>query len=133
MTPLWMGFNCLRATKPLQGGRLLMSQGFPNSGKVWGKSEILLGGGYWVVGTWEGVILMMMKMMMNCFCGMVDWQKAFSLISIRDHCQRSSPSRISDMPRTGFEPVQNQASGLVEWSCAVAITTTPWRLTIQSF
>ena len=44
MTPLWMGFNCLRATKPLQGGRLLMSQGFPNSGKVWGKSEILLGG-----------------------------------------------------------------------------------------
>ena len=90
-------------------------------------------GGYWVVGTWEGVILMMMKMMMNCFCGMVDWQKAFSLISIRDHCQRSSPSRISDMPRTGFEPVQNQASGLVEWSCAVAITTTPWRLTIQSF
>ena len=45
MTPLWMGFNCLRATKPLQGGRLLMSQGFPNSGKVWGKSEILLGGG----------------------------------------------------------------------------------------
>ena len=23
------------------------------------------------------------------FCGMVDWQKAFSLISSRDHCQRS--------------------------------------------
>ena len=39
----------------------------------------------------------MMKMM-NCFCGMVDQWKAFSLISSRDHCQRSSPSRISDTP-----------------------------------
>ena len=27
-----------------------------------------------------------------------------SLISSRDQCQRSSPSRISDMPRSGFEP-----------------------------
>ena len=33
--------------------------------------------------------------MMNCFCGMVDRQKAFSLISSWDHCQRSSPSWIS--------------------------------------
>ena len=40
-------------------------------------------------------------MMMNCFRGMVDRQKAFSLISSRDHCQRSSPSRISDTPRAG--------------------------------
>ena len=37
-------------------------------------------------------------MMMNCFCGMVDRRKTFSLISSRDHCQRSSPSRISDTP-----------------------------------
>ena len=35
-------------------------------------------------------------MMMNCFCGMVDRQKAFSLISSWDHCQRSSPLQISD-------------------------------------
>ena len=42
--------------------------------------------------------------LMNCFCGMVDRRKAFSLISSRDHCQRSSPSRISDTPRAGFEP-----------------------------
>ena len=42
--------------------------------------------------------------MMNCFRGMIDRRKAFSLISSRDHCQRSSPSRISDMPRAGFEP-----------------------------
>ena len=52
MTPLWMGFNCLRATKPLQGGRSLMSQGFPNSGKAWEESEILLGGGGGT-GWWE--------------------------------------------------------------------------------
>ena len=48
----------------------------------------------------------------------------FSLISSRDHCQRSSPSRISD---TGFGLAQNLSSGLVEWSCAVVITTTPRR------
>ena len=64
-------------------------------------------------------------MMMNCFCRMVDRRKAFSLISSRDHCQRSSPSRISDTPRAGFEPAQDLSSGLVEWSCTVAITTGP--------
>ena len=61
---------------------------------------------------------------MNCFCGMVDRRKAFSLISSRDHCQRSSPSRISDTPRAGFEPAQNLSSGFVERSYAAAITTT---------
>ena len=57
--------------------------------------------------------LMKMKMM-NCFCCMVDQRKAFSLISSRDHCQRSSPSRISDALREGFEPEQNLSSGFVE-------------------
>ena len=51
------------------------------------------------------MMMMMMMMMMNCFCSMVDRRKAFSLISSQDHCQRSSPSRISDTPRAGFEPV----------------------------
>ena len=62
---------------------------------------------------------------MNCFCGMVDQWKVFSLISNRDHCQRSSSLPVSDMSGTGFEPTQNLISGLVEWSCAVVITTTP--------
>ena len=44
---------------------------------------------------------------------MGDQQKAFSLISSYDHCHRSSPWRISDMPQAGFEPVQNQSSGLL--------------------
>ena len=61
------------------------------------------------------------------FCGMVDRRKAFSLIFSRDHCQRSSPSRISDTPRAGFEPAQNLSSGFDEWSCSVVITTTPRR------
>ena len=65
--------------------------------------------------------------LMNFFCGMVDRQKAFSLIFSWDHCQGSSPMRISDMPRAGFEPTQNLGSGLVEWSCTVVITTTPRR------
>ena len=68
---------------------------------------------------------MMMMMMMNCFCGMVDRRKAFSLISSRGHCQRSSPSRVSNTPRAGFEPAQNLSSDLVEWSCAIMITITP--------
>ena len=65
-------------------------------------------------------------MVMNCFYGMVDRRKAFSLISSRDHCQRSSPSRISNTLRAGFEPARNLSSGFVEGSCAVMITTTPW-------
>ena len=60
------------------------------------------------------MMMMMMMMMMNCFCGMVDRRKAFSLISSQDHCQRSSTSRISDTPQAGFEPAQNLSSGLVE-------------------
>ena len=36
--------------------------------------------------------------MINSFCGMTDWQKAFSLISSQDHCQRSSLLWISDTP-----------------------------------
>ena len=40
------------------------------------------------------MMMMMTMMMMNYFCGMVDRQKTFSLISSRGHCQRSSPSRI---------------------------------------
>ena len=52
-----------------------------------------------------------LMMMMNCFCGMVDRRKAFSLISSRDHCQRSLSSWISDTPWAGFEPAQNQSSG----------------------
>ena len=43
----------------------------------------------------------MMMMMTNCFCDMVDRRKVFSFISSLDHCQRSSPSRISDTLRAG--------------------------------
>ena len=71
------------------------------------------------------MMMMMMMMMMNFFCGMVDRRKVFSLISSRDDCQRSSsPSRISDMPREGFEPAQNMSSDFDGWSCALVITAT---------
>ena len=61
------------------------------------------------------------------FCDMVDRWKAFSLITSLNHCQRSSLSRMSDMTQAEFEPAQNLSSGLVKWSCAVALTTTPRR------
>ena len=48
------------------------------------------------------------------FCDMVHRRKAFSLTSSWDHCQRSSPSRISDTPLGGFDPAQNLSSGFVE-------------------
>ena len=69
----------------------------------------------------------LIMMVMNCFCGMVDRRKAFSLISSRDHCQKFSPSRNSNSPQAGFEPAQNLNSGFAEWSCALVITTTPRR------
>ena len=62
------------------------------------------------------------------FCGTVDQQMALSLISSWDHCHRSSMSQIYDMLLAGFKPGQNLSSGLVEWSCAVVITTVSWRL-----
>ena len=49
------------------------------------------------------MMMMMMMMMMNCFCGMVDQRKAFSLISSQDHCQRSSPSESPTRREQGFK------------------------------
>ena len=73
-----------------------------------------------------GTTLKMMVMLMNYFCYAVDQQKAFSLVSSRDYCQKSASLQISDMPRAGFESLQKLSLGLAEWSCAVMITTTPW-------
>ena len=50
----------------------------------------------------QNVILGFIEDELNCFCGIVNRRKAFRLISSRDHCQRSSPSRISDTPQAGF-------------------------------
>ena len=60
--------------------------------------------------------------MLNCFCGIVDQQKVLSLIFSRDQFQKSSPSRISDTPRAGFEPTQNLSSGFVEKSSTWSLT-----------
>ena len=56
----------------------------------------------------------MMMMMMNCFCGLVDRQKAFSFISSQDFFQGFLPSPISETSQAGFGPVLNQSSGFVE-------------------
>ena len=52
--------------------------------------------------------MIMMMMIMNFFCGMVNRRKAFSLISSWDHCQRSSPSWISDTPQAGQLPLRHK-------------------------
>ena len=59
-------------------------------------------------------MMMMMMMMMNCFCGLVDRQKAFSFISSQDFFQGFLPSPISETSQAGFGPVLNQSSGFVE-------------------
>ena len=79
----------------------------------------------WKIVTKRGMVVNSLMVMMNCFCGMVDQRKAFSLISSRDHCLGSSPLGIFDMPQARFEPAQNLSSDFVELSCAVVITTTP--------
>ena len=58
------------------------------------------------------------------FCGMVNWRRVFSLISSRDHSQRSLPFWISDTLQAEFEPAQSLSLGFVKWSCAAVITTT---------
>ena len=50
-----------------------------------------------------------MMMMVWYGCGKVDRRKALSPIFNWDHCQRSSPSRISDTPQAGFEHAQNMS------------------------
>ena len=59
-------------------------------------------------------MMTMMIKMMNCFCGIADQRKVFSLISSQDHCMKSSLLRVSGTPRARFEPAQNLSSGFVE-------------------
>ena len=51
--------------------------------------------------------------------------KDITLFPVATNCQRSAPLQIFNMLQAGFEPVENLSSGLVEWSCAVVINTTP--------
>lgn len=60
------------------------------------------------------------------FCDMVEQWKAIGFIFRQHHYQRSSPVRISDTPREGFEPVWSVSSDFLELSCAVVVTSTPW-------
>ena len=67
-------------------------------------------------------------LIMNCFCGMVNRQKAFSLISSRERCQSSSPSQIYDTPRAGFAPAQNLLSWMKLCNIDNHYTTVPHAL-----
>ena len=48
------------------------------------------------------------------FCGMVVTDERRLALFPAGTIVRSSPLRISDMPRAGYEPAQNLSSGLVE-------------------
>ena len=52
------------------------------------------------------MIMLMIIMMMNCFCIVIDQGKASSLISRRDI--------TSDMLQAGFKPTQNLSAVFVE-------------------
>ena len=65
-------------------------------------------------------LLFNVMMMINCFCGMVDRRKAFSIISSRYYCQRFSPLQISDTPRAGFENM-GKYSSYVQFKCRLSV------------
>ena len=73
--------------------------------------------------------LMMLMAIMNCFSGMIEQQKVFSLISSRDHCQRSH-QRKSLARRE--QDLNNLSSGFGEWSCAILtkICLCEWRCVV---
>ena len=52
------------------------------------------------------------------------WWTVDDELFLWDHCQRSSPLRISEALWAGLEPAENLSLGLAEWSCAVVMTTT---------
>ena len=65
------------------------------------------------VATSSVMMMTMMMMIMNCFCGMADRRKVLSLIPagtiVRDPHHRESPTRRDQ----GLELAQNLSSGLV--------------------
>ena len=69
---------------------------------------------------------MMMKMM-NCFCGMIDQWKLFTIYFSQDHCQRFPPPQIFNTLQGEFEHALNLSSDFVDLSCVVVVTITPWR------
>ena len=57
----------------------------------------------------------------------VEWltdEMRLHLIFRRHHCQRFSPSQISDTPRAAFVPAQNLSSNFLEWSYVIVIAIT---------
>ena len=73
--------------------------------------------------------LMMLMAIMNCFSGMIEQRKAFSLISSRDHCQRSH--QCKSLARRE-QDLNNLSSGFGEWSCAILtkICLCEWRCVV---
>ena len=60
--------------------------------------------------------------LMNCFYGIGDQRKPRSHISIRDNV--SHPHHHESPTQLKRDPLQTLSSGFLEWSCAVAVTTT---------
>ena len=69
----------------------------------------------------EQISHIVLVIMMNIFSGKYDRRKGYSLIFSREHCQRSSPLQISNMPWVVFEPAQNLYSGFLKWSFTVTL------------
>ena len=65
--------------------------------------------------------------MMNCFVVWLTDERRLALFPVeiifRDPHHRESPTRREQ----GLNLRGAWSSGLVEWTCAVVITTTPWR------
>ena len=81
--------------------------------------------------------LLIMMMLMSYFFGMFERRMAFSLISSGDHCQRSSPLRISNSRFwTGAEPVfkpslMNLGSSYSHYTTASIFFANFWNILFQ--
>ena len=89
------------------------------------RSVIFLKSCCWVILS-KTYMMMMIMIIMTCFCGMADRQKVLfpAGTNVRDSHPRRSPTWAS------LQHAQNLSSGFVEWSFAVVATTTPPKPTI---
>ena len=71
------------------------------------------------------MMMMMMMMMRNCFCGMVDWQKALLALFPAGTIVGDPHHREPLARREQALNLCKTYLGFDEWSSAVFITTTP--------
>ena len=69
------------------------------------------------------ISIKLLLLLIKLFDGVVNQEKALSLKSSQDHCQRFSLLQISKMLRVGFIPVESLSSDFFGWRYTAVIIT----------